>query len=152
MTRNLQAYFPTESDAADARVRLQANGASDIEMSDLNEGVPREVPLIAPYSFGAMNGSAAYGTGIPAAPASVLTMGEGGAAGHVIEEDQLDRNTPRDRRPIFGVGPYSLDLFDGDRDGLNHVLAAKVPDDRYEEIVDYIRANKGYVTYTDEED
>ena len=153
MTKLVQAYFPTESDAVSAQTRLLADGATGIEVSSLEGVISRDVPLIAPYSLGAMNGSATYGTGVPAAsPAPVVfpVTRDGVAPADIADEDRQSGAVSEDLREDGKSGRFTLDLFEGDRDGLTHVLVARVPEESYEEIIDHIRANNGYVANLEE--
>jgi hypothetical protein len=127
--RNIQAYFRTENDAEDARVRLIPYRAIQVEVGRLSEGLDRSVPLIVPFG---MDGSLS-GVGSPNVPAGGPALGTAAYTAF---------------RPLETAG---LDDEDGDLDrgALTYTLSAKVDPADYEEVIRVLRENRGHVVKFD---
>lgn len=129
MTRNIQAYFQTEDEAASVSTRLQPYSVEPVEVSQLTESIGRDRSILIPLGAGMTNGpSGVGGGGFPLG--NNTTTGAVPAGAVVTGAFNVDSNT---------------DVFDGDRDDLHYVLAVKVEDSVYHEAVEIIRRNNGYL-------
>ncbi|SEF60918.1 hypothetical protein [Paenibacillus sp. UNC499MF] len=144
MSKHIQAYFRTENEAEDVRIRLQTYSVEQLEVGETQGSVSR-TGLIAPPAFA---GGTSGAVGVPGA-----TIGTSPSPGGFIPVRAAeDRHDPD--RTIRGEddGPLADLIFgdgDDDADNLRYVLTAKVRDSDYTEIVEIIRSNKGYVESID---
>ncbi|WP_269869325.1 hypothetical protein [Paenibacillus caseinilyticus] len=127
----IQAYFHTENDAEDVRIKLQAYPVQSIEVGELPDPLDRETPLLLPFALA--GGTAGTTTG----------AGYVGGVGAV--------NTGADAAGAF-VGLRAADdaLHDRDGDGrddraLRYVLTAHIGEEAYEEVVDLLRRSGAHV-------
>ncbi|ULL16237.1 hypothetical protein DVH26_18365 [Paenibacillus sp. H1-7] len=129
MTRSIQAYFHTENETEDVRIKLQKYNIDQLEIGALPEPLHKKVPLLIPLASasgeetGTAGGSYAGGS----LPSS------GSAAGAFVgfrSIDQLEHDSNHD-----GVD---------DRE-LLYSLSLKVSELDYNEAVKVIRSNGGHV-------
>ncbi|MFC7681319.1 hypothetical protein [Paenibacillus sp. GCM10028914] len=141
MSKQIQAYFRTESEAEGARTTLQTYSIDHLEVGQLHENLGRSTNIIVPLVpwnitgvGGTAPGSGAAG-GAAVAPGAVL--GTKDLPGTERSEDlpEPERDEWVDR----------ADLTDSDYDNLKYVLSGKVNDADYDEIVQVLRKNNAYV-------
>ena len=131
MTRNIQAYFQTEDEATSVSTRLQPYSVEPVEVSSLTESLGRDRSILIPLGAGMTNGPSGIGGG--GFPVGNNTATGGAVPAGAIFTDAVNGDSNTDT------------LFDGDRDGLHYVLAVKVEDRAYDEAVEIIRRNNGYL-------
>ncbi|SEB44817.1 hypothetical protein [Paenibacillus sp. GP183] len=122
MTRPVQAYFNTESEAEDAKILLQTLAADMLEVGETGDEHLNGVRFIAPFTVaqGTLGGSGAINTGAGAA--------------------------------ITNTTPIVGDLDTNKRENLNdlrYVLSGKVRDEDFDEAVTMIQRNNGHVMALD---
>lgn len=129
MTRQVQAYFHSENEAEDARIKLQTYNIDRLEIGALPEPLNSKVPLLIPFATAAGADSATPGNSY----AGGSSPADGSAAGALIgfrSIDELGHDRNRD-----GVDDrellYSLSLQASDMD--------------YNEVVKVIRSNGGHI-------
>ncbi|AFC33142.1 hypothetical protein PM3016_6517 [Paenibacillus mucilaginosus 3016] len=127
----IEAYFHTENDAEDVRIKLQAYPVDSIEVGELAEPLDRGVPLLLPFALAGGTTGTATGAGY---------LGGVGAV-----------NTGADAAGAY-VGLRTADdaLHDRDGDGrddreLRYVLTANIGSEAYEEVVDLLRRSGAHV-------
>ncbi|WP_068774709.1 hypothetical protein [Paenibacillus sp. FJAT-26967] len=137
MSKHIQAYFRTENDAEDVRIRLQTYQAEQIEVGE-TEGLDRQTGILAPFGYAGTSGNIA----VPGTPVGTSSGPAGFAAVN---------NGEAEHDPDKIVRGQNDSLFGGDDDyeNLRYVLSAKVPENDYQEIVELIRNNNGYVEKMD---
>lgn len=133
MSKQVQAYFHTENEAEDVRIKLQAYPVDHIEVGALPEALDRGTPLLFPFAAAAGTAAGPVGGYVAGATGTGATAGDASAAGAYIGFRSLD-----------------ADLHDHDGDGvddrvLQYSLSAQVRDEDYEEVVHLIRRNGGHV-------
>ncbi|WJH35309.1 hypothetical protein N6H14_04445 [Paenibacillus sp. CC-CFT747] len=137
MGRKIQAYFHTENEAEDARIRLQTITTEGLEVGELQGGYSGGAPLLVPFALGATNGTSGVGgyVGGSAATGSGADNGSGLAA--FVGLNELDKDIHRDSH------------YDGDPADLRYVLTAEVSTEDWPEAVHVIRSNHGHVEVLD---
>ncbi len=136
MSKPIQAYFHTENEAEDVRIKLQTYRVERVEIGELDEGPDRDTPLLFPI--------AVAGAGI--IPADVGYAGS--EAGPIAATGAAAAGT------YFGFRTLDEAGHDKDGDGvddreLRYALSAKVAEEQYGEIVDLIRRHRGHVVKLD---
>ncbi len=122
MSRLIQAYFRTENDAEDARILLQPFATENLEIGELGERSEGR-RFILPFAAGAAGaGMGTTGDGVGMAVAGVAPFAAINELNDTVEK-----------------------AGDVDLDDLNYVLSAKVKDEEYDQIVQVIRSNNGYM-------
>lgn len=128
--RQIQAYFHTENEAEDVRVKLQTCKHENLEIGALPEPLDREIPLLLPLAFAA----GTYGGPVGNGYAPGITTGAAAAGTYVglrsLDEEAHDRNED-------GV----------DDRALLYSLSVQVPEEDYIEAVELIRHEGGHVAY-----
>ncbi|OWR29344.1 hypothetical protein CDO73_14170 [Saccharibacillus sp. O23] len=147
MSKHIQAYFKTESEAEGARMSLMTFSTEQLEVGELQGGVGYGgdrgsgrvvVPLVplagtsnAGFS-GGVNGSGGAGSMIGDQAVPVPAHRESGAlGGQPIDKDEVDET-------------YE-DASDADLRDLRYTLSAKVSEADYPAVVRKLRNNNGYV-------
>lgn len=122
MTRPVQAYFNTESEAEDAKILLQTLAADMLEGGETGDEHLNGVRFIAPFTAaqGTLGGSGA------------INMGAGAA---------ITNTTPI-------VGGLDTNKQENLND-LRYVLSGKVRDEDFDEAVTMIQRNNGHVMALD---
>lgn len=121
MSKHIQAYFNTESEAEHVRTLLQTYNVEGLEVGRLDGGYKGDSRVIVPIygvGFDTSAGTGVTGNGAGIAPAAVVSG---------IDDD--------------------LDL-DGHHK-LEYVLSVKVLEEDYEEIRNLVRHNRGHVERVD---
>lgn len=150
MTKQIQAYFKTEDDAESAKTKLLGFETEHLEVSRLGEHLGRNNQILLPIApvnmAGNMNAGGATGSmGAPSAyPASGIPIVDDRDPSEESAEDRLDRT--KDDNTLLGTADISPDE---DYHNLEYVLAAKVQDNEYDEIVNKLRANGAHVEIFD---
>ncbi|MFB6364207.1 hypothetical protein ACFCP7_09105 [Paenibacillus elgii] len=136
MSKAIQAYFHTENDAEDVRIKLQTYRVEQVEIGELDEAADRDTPLLFPIAI-AGAGTIPVGVGYAGSEAGPIA-----ATGAAVAGDYL--------------GFRTLDEAGHDQDGdgvddrkLRYVLSTKVAEEQYDEIVDLIRYHRGHVAKLD---
>ncbi|MBP1991416.1 hypothetical protein [Paenibacillus eucommiae] len=124
MSKPIQAYFSTESDAESARISLMIFNIDLLEVGELGDGRPEGVRFVVPIIAGSGSGIAT-GTGMGTLGADAGAVGTAASTTPVVGD--LDKNEPIDY------------------DKLRYVLSGKVREQDYPEIVRIIHRNKGHV-------
>ena len=146
MGRKLQAYFLTENDAEDVRIRLQGYGVRHLEVGKLDSPYSG-VPLLFPIFGVAGNNGTGIGNG------SVTGTGTNAGAGAVAAGV-----AGMEGRGIFGLADDADDHNDHihedshghvDYGDLHYTLTADVVPEDYDRVVDLIRRNNGHVEVFD---
>ncbi|NGZ73698.1 hypothetical protein [Saccharibacillus alkalitolerans] len=146
MSKHIQAYFKTESEAEGARMSLMTFNTEQLEVGELQGGVGygndgngggRVVVPLVPLSGttnAGFNGGAAVGGGSTIGEHAVPVPAHresGDLGGQPIDEDDLDDNYEN--------------ASDDDLKDLTHTLSVKVKDEDFRDVVRKIRRNHGYV-------
>lgn len=149
MSKHIQAYFKTESEAEGARMSLMTFTTEQLEVGELQGGV----------GYGGNNG----GTGrvvVPLVPLSGTTNAgfNGGAVGSGSAGSMIgDQAVPVPAHSESGdIGGQPIDKKDvaednyddaSDKDlrDLSYTLSVKVKDEDYKDVVRKLRNNNGYV-------
>ncbi|MEO3945507.1 hypothetical protein [Gorillibacterium sp. CAU 1737] len=149
MTKKIQAYFQTESDALSANTKIQAYGAEYLEVSELPENLGGETRLLIPYAAGMQAGGTPGSVGGYAAGSAGPVDTTGRAAVTSLALDAYDEgertSIGQDREAGGRVEDAEDTYFDGDRSSLRYVMAATVKDKVYRDVVRIIRESGGYV-------
>lgn len=117
MTQPIQAYFRTENDAEDVRILLQKYDTEELEIGVM-QGEGGVDSLTVPLAAGIQpDGSGSTGA---------VTLA-GSSAGF---------------DPLLGA----LDDEEDEADQYHYVLSVQVKDEEYDEVVQVIENNKGYVS------
>ncbi|MFD2613857.1 hypothetical protein [Paenibacillus gansuensis] len=129
MGKQIQAYFRNENDAVDVRSKLNKYNATAVETSELPEAINGDdsrflFPVVAAAAPGHTTG-----IGNLVAPAGV----PGVAAGTVGTLGILD---------VSGQNTFGID---DNAHKLTHTITAEVAEEDYEDVVNTIRQNHGYV-------
>jgi len=145
MSKKIQAYFQTENDALSANTRIQTYGAEYLEVSELPDPIGADTRLLIPLALptGAIGSIGSYAG---AAMAPTASSGQVTTAYAALGDDDGIVAARNDlRRGDFAGNDY----FDGDRSLLRYVMAATVKDAVYQDVVEAIRRNGGYVEVFD---
>ncbi|WIV18437.1 hypothetical protein QPK24_18905 [Paenibacillus polygoni] len=145
MSKRIQAYFRTEDEAEGARTSLQVYATEQLEVGALESAIGRERHILLPFVPNSAGSGAASGTG------GVGVTGTGGSAQGlpivpvITDEDpkevvSADVNGNREGGILNAEDVSSADLGD-----LRYVLSCKVNDEEYNDVVNKIRQNGGYV-------
>ncbi|MCP3775142.1 hypothetical protein NLX71_17870 [Paenibacillus sp. MZ04-78.2] len=136
MSRPIQAYFHTENEAEDVRIKLQTYQVEQVEIGKLDEAPDRDTPLLFPIAI-AGTGTIPVGVGYAGSEAGPIAATGVAAAGAYL-------------------GFRTLDEAGHDKDGdgvddrkLRYALSTKVAAEQYDEIVDLIRRHRGHVAKLD---
>lgn len=144
MTKRIQAYFKTEDEAEGARTSLQVYATEQLEVGELETGVGRDKHILLPFvpnngGTGTTSGTGGLGVagvgtpqGVPIVP--VITDNDRG------EVASADINGNREGGILNAEDVSSADL-----DDLRYVLSCKVNDEEYNDVVNKIRQNGGFV-------
>ncbi|WP_054958129.1 hypothetical protein [Paenibacillus dakarensis] len=137
MSKQIQAYFRTESEAEGARTSLQTYHVDQLEVGQLQESLGQRPNLIVPLVPWSLTGTGggAMGTGT-----ATGTIGNG--PGAVVPVVPRPDDVPEADRDDWVDGDA---LSDSDYDDLKYVLSCKVSDAEYEEIVQVLRRKHAYV-------
>lgn len=133
MSRMVQAYFHTENEAEDVRIRLQGYKVENIEIGALPEALDRNTPLLIPIAFAGSTAGGPVGGYAGGSTGTGATAGDASAAGAYIGLRELD-----------------AERHDHDHDGvddreLRYSLSVQVQEADYGAVVDLIRRNRGHV-------
>ncbi|GIP40086.1 hypothetical protein J31TS4_33660 [Paenibacillus sp. J31TS4] len=140
MTKKLQAYFCSEDEALAAQTKLQTFATPMLEVGELPGPIGSDLPILAPYApISEADGVFLAGTGDG-------SMGGGRGLGAVAAFRELDRMDHRDTEERKGqVVAGTEEDRDWDPDDFRYVLSCEVADEDYDEIVEVLRQNRGYV-------
>ncbi|MCM3272523.1 hypothetical protein [Paenibacillus elgii] len=138
MSRPIQAYFHTENEAEDVRIKLQTYRVEQVEIGQLDEAPDRDMPLLFPIAIAVVGtGTIPAGVGYAGSEAGLIAATGAATAGAYL-------------------GFRTLDEAGHDKDGdgvddreLRYALSAKVAEEQYDEIVDLIRRHQGHVAKLD---
>lgn len=141
MTRRIQAYFRTESEAEGAKTALIPYGVESLEVSPLTD--PLDIgrnnrtnillPL-APYNNSAMNGGAFGVAG------TTGTLGGAAVVPAVDLDEGLDRSDINNDLRDNTDANNEADLSD-----VHFVMALKAADEHFNEVVETLRGKHAYV-------
>ncbi|MCZ8512513.1 hypothetical protein O9H85_08800 [Paenibacillus filicis] len=134
MSQTIQAYFYTENEAEDVRIKLQAYPVERIEIGVLPDTLDRDTPLLYPFAIAGAEPSGVYVAG---------ASGTGAASG--------DASTAG---AFFGLRFLDAEANDQSGDGvedrtLRYSLSVTVREEDYDEAVHLIRRNQGHVAAGD---
>lgn len=143
MSRRIQAYFRTESEAEGAKTALIPYGVEDLEVSPLTDpldlaGNTRTNILLplAPYNNSAMTGGA-FGV-----------AGTTGALGGAAVVPAVDLDEGLDRSDIGNDNEARRDADvnnEADLSEVHFVMALKVAENHFNEVVETLRGKEAYV-------
>lgn len=144
MSKRIQAYFRTENEAEGARTSLQVYATEQLEVGALESGVGREKHILLPFVPNNGGSGTASGTG------GVGVAGAGSAQGvpivPVITNDDRGEVASADINGNREGGILNAeDVSSADLDDLRYVLSCKVKDEEYNDVVNKIRQNGGFV-------
>ncbi|MCM3785583.1 hypothetical protein M3231_21695 [Neobacillus mesonae] len=145
MSKRIQAYFRTEDDAEGARTSLQVFATEQLEVGTLDSSIGRSsrilIPLVPQNNVGGVNSTGAVGTAAGTQAEAVIPV--------VTDRDRDDVAAANINGNREGGLLNAEDVSSDDYDDLRYVLSAKVRDDEYDQIVNKIRSNGGYVEVFD---
>ncbi|CAH1196780.1 hypothetical protein PAECIP111892_02324 [Paenibacillus auburnensis] len=143
MTRRIQAYFRTESEAEGAKTALIPYGVEGLEISPLTDPLdigrnnrPNILLPLVPYNNSAMTGGAfgvagTAGTLNGAAIVPAVDPDDGLERSDINNDDGLRRNADVN---------HDVDLSD-----VTVVMALKVAEEHYNEVIETLRGKHAYV-------
>ncbi|MHA0855618.1 hypothetical protein [Paenibacillus sp. CMAA1364] len=135
MSKQIQAYFQTESEAEGAKSSLLGYKTQNLEVSKLETAIGRDTNLLSPLV--AVNSSD-----------NVTALGTSGmsSAGGIAGTSGVPIIMENDARPNVDDNRDVINTNNSDHyEGLNYVLVAKVEDEHYEEIIQKLRNNNAHV-------
>lgn len=146
MSKHIQAYFRTESEAEGARMSLMTFTTEQLEVGELQGGV----------SFGGDRGGRVVVPLVPLSGANNTTYTGGtaaaGGAGSMIGDQAVPVPPPSDSSAVGGrpidkddVTDVNENASDADLRDLTYTLSAKVKDEDYMDVVRKLRNNNGFV-------
>lgn len=133
LMKKVQAYTRTESEAETLSTHLQALGANNVETGSLEEPLDDDFMLMVPLPVN--GGTNVMGTTMPASGAAVVNRhshARAEAANRALDEDLV---------PIVALHPVRTAA----PKDLMHVVSCSIDEQDYDEAVEMIRMNGGYV-------
>ncbi|OXM82830.1 hypothetical protein [Paenibacillus rigui] len=129
--RQVLAYFYTENEAEDVRLKLELYKHEQLEIGALPEALDRGTPLLLPFAFAAGSSSGPVGGGYAVGSGSSETASAGA---------------------FFGLTSLDAEEHDRNRDGIDdrallYSLSVRVREEDYLEVVDKIRRSGGHVAH-----
>ncbi|MBB3127114.1 hypothetical protein FHS19_001768 [Paenibacillus rhizosphaerae] len=152
MTKQIQAYFKSEDDAESAKTKLIGFQTEHLEVSRLGDGIDSDRRILLPIApvnlSGSVNAAGTSGAvGVPTAyPAAGIPVVDDRDPDELSEVERARR---ADEGDDLLSGAVDVSPNDEDYRNLEYVLAAKVPDDTYQDVVNILRASGGYVEIFD---
>jgi len=146
MSKHIQAYFRTESEAEGARMSLMTFTTEQLEVGELQGAV----------GFGGDRGGRVVVPLVPLAGTNNTTYTGGtaaaGGAGNMIGDQAVPVPPPSDSSAVGGrpidkddVMDVNENASDADLRDLTYTLSVKVKDEDYAAVVRKLRNNNGYV-------
>ncbi|MEJ8304063.1 hypothetical protein [Saccharibacillus sacchari] len=146
MSKHIQAYFKTESEAEGARMSLMTFTTEQLEVGELQGNV----------GFGGDRGGRVVVPLVPLTGANTTTYTGGtaaaGGAGSMIGDQAVPVPRSSDSSDVGGrpidkddVHDVNENASDADLRDLTYTLSAKVKDEDYEAVVRKLRNSNGYV-------
>lgn len=135
MSRPIQAYFHTENEAEDVRIKLQTYRVEQVEIGELDEAPDRDTPLLPVAVAGA--GTVPAGVGYAGSEAGPIAATGAAAAGAYLGFRTLDE------------AGHDKDGDGSDDRELRYALSARVAEEQYDEVVEMIRRHQGHVAKPD---
>lgn len=141
MTKMIQAYFRTENEAEGARTSLQVYNTNQLEVGELEGNVGRERHLLFPLVPNNVGTNSSGGTGV---------AGTGGTQGiPVVPIITDEQNEKADSAEVNGNREGGLlnaeNVSSSDLNNLRYVLSCEVKEEEYQDVVNKIRQNNGFV-------
>ncbi|WP_211747558.1 hypothetical protein [Paenibacillus sp. Marseille-Q4541] len=147
MTKMIQAYFRTEDEAEGARTSLQVYATEQLEVGALESNIGRENRILIPF----VPNNTVGGTGTSGG-AGVAGMGtvQGTPVVPIITDNERDEVAAADINGNREGGILNAEgISSDDLDDLHYVLSCKVKEDEYNDVVNKIRQNGGFVEVFD---
>jgi hypothetical protein len=166
MSRRIQAYFKTENDAEDVRVRLQGYGASEIEVGQVenHDGVGNFLfPLavsgaVVPAGVGGIGAGGATGSTMGATPglAAIIASGAVKDNGGILGDGSINNNdsdadrVTQNREGNHFANPVAADDNAGvDASGHKYLVSASVSEENYDSVLGVIANYDGLLEQID---
>ncbi|WP_422660204.1 hypothetical protein ACK8P5_06815 [Paenibacillus sp. EC2-1] len=141
MSKQIQAYFRTESEAEGARTTLQTYKVDQLEVGQLQDAIGKSANIIVPLV--PWNVSGVGGTAPGSGPVGGAPVSPGAIVGtNALPGTERSEDLPA---PEHDNWVDNTELTDSDYDDLKYVLSAKVNDADYDEVVQVLRKNQAFI-------